>query len=320
MKSFTVGQNDAGQRLDRFVAKAVPLLPESLTQKYIRLKRIKVNGKGSRRDVRLEAGDLIQMYVNDEFFEKPTEDNAYLRIASPRLTVVYEDENIILCDKKAGVLCHSAGQWDVDTLINNIKAYLYGKKEWDPRAENSFAPSLCNRIDRNTAGIVIAAKNAAALRIMDEKIRLREIEKLYLAAVHGTMRPESGTLTGYLFKDARENRVYVYDEPRKGALTAVTGYRTLARAGGDSLLECRLLTGRTHQIRAQLSHAGHPLLGDGKYGRDKDREGQQLCSYKLKFSFRTPAGELEYLNGREFRAAWPDFAARFFPEEASLRK
>ncbi|MBQ3951282.1 MAG: RluA family pseudouridine synthase [Oscillospiraceae bacterium] len=311
MKTLKIGKNDAGQRLDRFVSKAVPLLPESLLQKYIRLKRIKLNGKGSKRDVRVSEGDVLELYINDEFFEKPTEDNAYLRLSTPRLDIVYEDENIILCDKKAGVLCHSAGEWDVNTLISNIKAYLYQKGEWKPREEHSFAPALANRIDRNTQGIVIAAKTAEALRILDEKIRAREIDKRYLAAIHGVMEPKNGTLTGYIFKDAKNNRVYVSDEPKKGAKSAATRYRTLAVKDGKSLVECELLTGRTHQIRAQFSHAGHPLVGDGKYGRDRDGEGQQLCSYKLVFSFKTDAGALNYLLNKEFTVETPNFASFF---------
>ena len=171
MKEFVIGKNDAGQRLDRFVGKTVPLLPDSLLQKYIRLKRIKLNGKGSKRDTRLLEGDCVQLYINDEFFEKPREENSYLKVGKPRVTIVYEDENILLADKKPGVLCHSAGQWDYNTLIANIQAYLAQKGEWHPGEENAFAPALCNRIDRNTGGIVIAAKNAEALRIINEKIK-----------------------------------------------------------------------------------------------------------------------------------------------------
>ena len=182
-----------------------------------------------------------------------------------------------------------------------------------------FAPALCNRIDRNTGGIVIAAKTAEALRIMDEKVKLREMEKTYLCAVLGTPKPAAGRLEGYLFKDAKKNQVYVYDQPRTGAKTAVTEYRTLASVNGLSLLECRLITGRTHQIRAQLSHAGWPLLGDGKYGRERTNRtygetGQALCSWKLKFDFATPAGALEYLNGKEFRTPPPDFVKKYFPK------
>ena len=209
MKEIQIRKNDAGQRLDRFVGKAVPLLPESLLQKYIRLKRIKRNGKGAKRDVRLVEGDVLQLYINDEFFERPTEENAWLKIATPRLDIVYEDENILLADKKPGVLCHSAGEWSWDTLISNIQAYLRQSGEWDPKAENAFTPALCNRIDRNTGGIVIAAKNAEALRIMDEKVKNREIEKKYLAVVHGTPKKQSDTLEGFLKKNEEKNRNFI---------------------------------------------------------------------------------------------------------------
>lgn len=206
MKELTVKKNDAGQRLDRFVGKAVPLLPEALLQKYIRIKRIKLNGKGAKRDVRLAEGDTLQLYINDEFFEKPREENSYLKVGTPRLDIVYEDENILLADKKPGVLCHSAGVWDYNTLIANIKAYMAQKGEWRPKEENSFAPALCNRIDRNTGGIVIAAKNAEALRILNDKIKDREIEKYYLCAVQGRPKPPQGRLENYLFKDAGKIR------------------------------------------------------------------------------------------------------------------
>ena len=318
MKELTVGKNDAGQRLDRFVGKAVPLLPESLLQKYIRLKRIKLNGKGSKRDVRVAEGDVLSLYINDEFFEKPTERNSYLKVGTPRLDVVYEDGNILLADKKPGVLCHSAGEWDYNTLIANIQAYAYQKGEWRPREENAFAPALCNRIDRNTGGIVIAAKNAEALRIMNEKIKEREIEKYYLCVVRGRPKPAEGALRGYIFKDAAKNRVYVRSKPEPGAKEAVTYYKTLASANGLSLVECRLGTGRTHQIRAQMAAAGTPLLGDGKYGdgrrnRAADESGQLLYSYRIDFDFKTDAGELNYLKGASFKVAKVGFVDKYFP-------
>ena len=169
MREFTIGKNDAGQRLDRFVAKNLPLLPPALLQKYIRLKRIKVNGKGSKRDVRLNAGDILQLYIND-----------FLTLFKPQLDIVYEDENLMLLNKRPGLVVHADETEKVNTLINHIQAYLYQKREWNPRWENAFAPALCNRIDRNTGGIVIAAKNAETLRILNEKIRDHEIEKSYL--------------------------------------------------------------------------------------------------------------------------------------------
>ena len=324
MKEFSVNRNDAGQRLDRFVGKTVPLLPSSLLQKYIRLKRIKVNGKGFPRDGKLKEGDLVQMYVNDEFFEKPSEENAYLRISSPRLDIVYEDENVLLLNKEAGVLCHADGGWSYDTLIARVQAYLYARGEWKPKEENAFAPALCNRIDRNTQGIVLAAKNAEALRILNEKIRCREIEKSYLTVVCGRPDPPSGTIESFLFKDASQNRVIVKRQREPGAKTAVTEYETLASRSGLSLLRCRLITGRTHQIRAQLASIGVPLLGDGKYGREKDNrkygeKGQLLCSYRLDMAFETDAGALNYLKGKSFRLQRIGFVEEYFPGFSVVR-
>lgn len=318
MKELTVGKNDAGQRLDRFVAKAVPLLPASLLQKYIRLKRIKVDGKGAKRDTRLLEGNVLQLYINDEFFDKPRAENAYLTVSVPKLHIVYEDENLLLVDKRPGQAVHPHdGAEYGKTLIDHIQAYLYAKGEWRPREEKSFAPALCNRIDRNTGGIVIAAKTAEALRILNQKIKDRELDKRYLCIVEGKLKPEAGELKGYLFKDAAKNRVYVTRESQPGAKTCVTKYRTLAARQGLSLVECELVTGRTHQIRAQMAAAGHPLLGDGKYGkldRASGRKYQALYSYKLTFTFATDAGCLSYLNGKTFQVEDVDFVREWFPE------
>ena len=317
MKEFTIGKNDAGQRLDRWLAKTLPLLPAPLAQKYIRLKRVKVNGKGSKRDVRLNLGDVLQLYINDEFFDKPSEENAYLTVAAPKLNIVYEDDHILLVDKRPGLAVHPHDGAEYGrTLIDHIQAYLYQKKEWRPREENAFTPALCNRIDRNTGGIVIAAKTAEALRVMNQKIKDREMDKRYLAIVEGTPKPREGSLKGYLFKDEKKNRVFVTDTPQPGSKSCQTNYKVLTSANGLSLVECELITGRTHQIRAQFAHAGHPLLGDGKYGKlDKrfDRNYQALYSYKLTFTFTTDAGSLEPLNGKSFQVDKVDFVEEYFP-------
>ncbi len=317
MKELTIGKNDAGQRLDRFIGKAVPLLPASLMQKYIRRKRIKHNGRRAQRDARLCEGDVLQLYIGDEFFETPKAENAYLRVSAPKLSIVYEDEQLLLVDKRPGLAVHPHdGAEYGKTLIDHIQAYLYGKGEWNPRQGRSFAPALCNRIDRNTGGIVIAAKTADALRIMNQKIKDRELEKYYLAIVHGSPKPKQGTLEGYLFKDSVKNRVYVTQKPQPGAKTCATRYRTLESRNGLSLVECELITGRTHQIRAQFAHAGHPLLGDGKYGKlDKrfDRNYQALYSYRLQFSFTTDGGVLSYLNGKSFQVPSVEFVEEYFP-------
>ena len=318
MKEFTIGANDAGQRLDRFLTKAVPLLPASLAQKYIRLKRIKLGGARVQRDTRLQEGDVLQLYINDEFFDKPREDNAFLTVAAPKLNIVYEDEQVLLVDKRPGIAVHPHDGAEYGrTLIDHIQAYLYQKREWNPRGENAFTPALCNRIDRNTGGIVIAAKTAEALRVLNQKIKDRELDKRYLAIVEGVPKPKEGSLKGYLFKDAKKNRVFVTDTPQAGAKSCQTNYRVLTSAKGLSLVECELITGRTHQIRAQFAHAGHPLLGDGKYGKlDKrfDRNYQALYSYKLTFDFVTDAGALAHLNGKSFRVSDVDFVKEYFPD------
>ena len=230
MREFTIGKNDAGQRLDRFVARNLPLLPPALLQKYIRLKRIKVNGKGSKRDTRLCVGDILQLYINDEFFDKPTEENLFLSVFRPQLNLVYEDENLLLVDKRPGMVVHADETEKVNTLINHIQAYLYQKKEWNPKWENAFAPALCNRIDRNTGGIVIAA------------IKNHELEKSYLCVTVGRPRPAEGRVEGFLRKDEAKKEVTFFDHPIPGGKTAVTLYRTLESRGELSMVECRLLT------------------------------------------------------------------------------
>lgn len=318
MKELSIGKNDEGQRLDRFVSKSVPLLPASLLQKYIRLKRIKINGKRAERDTRLHLGDTVQLYINDEFFDTPKQENAYLTVNAPKLNIVYEDENILLVDKKPGQAVHPYdGSEYGKTLIDHIQAYLYAKREWRPREENAFTPALCNRIDRNTGGIVIAAKNAETLRIINEKIRDREIDKRYLCITLGAPKPPEGEISCFLLKDEKKKQVAVYHRPVPGGKTAVTRYRTLERRGELSLLEIELLTGRTHQIRATMANLGCPLLGDGKYGsgaknRQYGETRQALYSYQLTFDFPTDAGILNYLKGRSFRVEQVPFREKYF--------
>jgi len=312
MRSFTINKNDSGQRLDKFLTKAIPALPQSLLYKYIRIKRVKLNGR--RADIKsvLSEGDVLDCYINDEFFTKDESAPAFMS-APGSVDIVYEDDNIALLNKPAGLLVHEDDSGTADTLINRFIRRQYENGDYDPKTENSFAPALCNRIDRNTCGIVIAAKNAESLRILNEKIKNRELEKKYLCLVRGELTPPVGTLKGYILKDEKTNTVELFDHPVPGARTAVTAYRTLSLHKNISLVEANLLTGRTHQIRAQFAGAGHPLLGDTKYGRE-DGSGinwQALCSYKLTFHFQSPAGALEYLNGRSFSVGGAWFLDRF---------
>ncbi len=305
MRELKIGRNDAGQRLDKFITKTLGL-PMSLLYKSIRLKKIKVNRKRAENGTILCEGDAVQCFLADEFFEKRVSKSSFESI-TVHLDIIYEDENIMLLNKRPGVSVHEDEDGSTNTLITHVQAYLYSKGEYDPEGEQSFAPALCNRIDRNTGGIVIAAKNAEALRVMNLKIKRREIDKFYLAAVHGNPTPASATLRGYLIKDEKNNIVRVYDKNQpRGAKEIITKYKVIARGEGSSLLEVELLTGRTHQIRAHMAHIGHPLIGDGKYGVNREDRArgykyQALYSYKLRFSFSDEETTvLDYLNGREF--------------------
>lgn len=307
MKSFEIKANDAGQRLDKFIRKGMPNLPQSLMYKYIRKKRIKVNNKRAEISTILQVGDVVDMYINDEFFVKP--ETRYDFTGAPsKLDILYEDENIMLLDKKAGLLCHPDDREYVDTLITRIKKYLYEKGEYKPDEENSFTPALVNRIDRNTGGIVIAAKNAESLRIMNAQMKQRtNLKKFYLCVCHGIMERDSGLLEGYLLKDEKKNNVKILKHPCEGAKEIRTKYKVLGRDYDKqlSLVEVELMTGRTHQIRAHFASIGHPLLGDGKYGTNKLNKDfgyrkQCLYSYKLVFMFDESAGILSYLRSREF--------------------
>lgn len=316
MREITVNKNDSGQRLDKFLTKLLPSMPQSMLYKSLRKKCVRINGKhvtdGSKK---LECGDVLALYLKDEFFEKNDENTAFLHI-TPNINIIYEDENIMLLDKQPGMSVHTDDTGDTNTLIAHVQAYLYRKGEYNPSDENTFAPALCNRIDRNTGGIVIAAKNAESLRIMNQKIKDREIKKKYLCIVCGILEKKSGELDGYLFKDEKQKRVYVKSVSEKGSKTIITRYRVISEKDGMSLVEVDLVTGRTHQIRAHFASIGHPLLGDGKYGSNKINKAhrmkyQALYSYSLDFRFTTAGGALGYLDGKHFEVENVPFANGF---------
>lgn len=305
MKKISVNKNDAGNRLDKFINKCFPNIPYSLLYKYIRKKRIKVNGKKEEISYRLKENDILELYINDELLEKSNKSSDF-KAASEDIEILYEDDNIMIINKKAGLIVHPDDDIKVDCLVNRIKNYLFKKGEFNPENENSFAPALVNRIDRNTSGIVIAAKNAESLRILNLKMKERELHKKYICILCGTLKKDSEILKAFLDKNSSENKVYISDKMKnKNYKTILTKYSVIDKSKKFTLAEIELLTGRTHQIRAHMAYLGYPLLGDGKYGvnrinREMGYKYQALCAYKLKFDFKDKDNLLGYLDGKEF--------------------
>ncbi len=305
MRTIEIKENDGGQRLDKYLSKRFKAMPKSLMYKYIRTKYIKLNGKKCDKSDFIKAGDVLTLYIKDEFFEQSAEKNYEFLKAPDKLEIIYEDENIIILDKKPGLIVHQDKSYHFDCLVMRVLHYLYKKEEYDPESEKSFTPALVNRIDRNTGGIVIAAKNAESLRILNAKIKSREVEKYYLALLSGCPKKESGILRDHLVKNNSTNTVRVTKKPVEGSKEIITEYRIVEKRDKTSLAEIKLHTGRTHQIRAHMASIGCPLAGDSKYGKGKkgfvnDRKYQALYAYKIKFAFTSDAGRLSYLNGKEF--------------------
>lgn len=314
MREFKINKNDSGQRIDKFLHKAVPKLPSSLIYKYIRLKRIKLNGKRCHNNDFLEENDVISLYINDEFFEneKIREKNFFDKIMAVP-DIVYEDDNIIIVYKPVGIAVHSGSENEKENLVDVIKAYMYRKGEYDPEEEKSFSPAVCNRLDKNTTGLVIAAKNAAALREINRNIREHRIHKKYFCLCTGKFSDNHSIETAY-HKKNQHNLVSIRKDKEEGYKKIITEYSVVKEDKGILLVEVNLITGRTHQIRAHLAFLGAPVLGDGKYGNVSlnKRYGvfyQQLCAYALEFDTEENS-MFGYLKGRIFKSPKTGFNAK----------
>ena len=315
MKSFTAGPNENGVRLSRFVEGVTKDMPRSMMYKAFRNKRIKVNGKRAEPDTRLSAGDLIELYINDEFFPvgKPTAKTAKPPRRQPPVTVVYEDKNFAVLYKPAHLLCHSDRTGDAN-LVDAFTQYLTQKGEYDPHGENRFKPGICNRLDRGTEGLVLAAKSYAALRDLNAIIRDDMMKKEYLTITVGA--PPQGRFVAWLQHSEKNNKVRIHARESEGYKQIITEVTVIRQAGPFALCRIGLITGRTHQIRAHLAYLGHPVLGDIKYGNHKmnERTGlktQALCAQRLTFGRIPEENTLQYLSGRVIKLNDPEIVKTY---------
>lgn len=323
MKEFIIGSNDSGQRLDKFMRKAAPGLPSGMLYKFLRTKKIKVNRKRAEGSQMLNENDVVACYINDDFF--PDEGSTHKKTgkhsfadAPPEINAVYEDENLLIVYKPQGIVVHDDDHNTSDTLIARVLHYLYIKGSYDPDSEQSFTPALCNRLDRNTSGLVIAAKNAASLREMNRLIREDRIHKSYLCITVSPPPKKQDTIRAYHMKPQNGKTVKISSRKLDGYKEIITGYNVLSRNEKLCLVKIDLITGRTHQIRAHMAFVGAPLLGDDKYGkqdinRKYNAKYQQLCAYRLAFEPEKDSS-LAYLSGKRFTCELPLFVKRFFPD------
>lgn len=278
MKQIDILKNDADQRLDKFLLKTFPKLSKSMMYKAIRNKKIKVNRKRCTFDQILSVGDSILLFLPPDMLDQKQRDVEFI---SSNLDVVYEDDNLLIVNKPKGLLSQSDTKGAQDTLVSRIQGYLHQKNEYDPSSAQSFAPTICHRLDRNTSGLVIAAKNAASLRTINEAIAQRKIHKYYMAYVSGRLNKKQFSIHKYMKKD---NTIALVSNIKKDTYhPASMDVRVVEHDETNTWIEVKLHTGRFHQIRALMSHIGYPLVGDTKYGyRGKDKN-LRLIAYKLEF-------------------------------------
>lgn len=291
MIEYIIGRNSSQIRADRFLLKATTA-PSSLIYKAFRKKDVKINGKWIKEDYVLSEGDVLRIYIKEDF--RKEREAVKTELTAP---ILYEDENIIIFNKPAALPCQPDAKHPTGTLSDMLKSYLTQKGEYNPQTESSFSPALCNRLDTNTSGLVIGAKNAESLRDMNEQIRLRNVRKYYLCRLENIPAEKSAFVNTHIIKEETTNTSRISDEGKEISME----YIVVEEKGGTALTQVLLHTGRSHQIRAYFSSIGCPLVGDKKYGA-KSGGGQALIAHKIVFSFPNEYnGILSYLKGQQIQ-------------------
>ena len=327
MKEIRIGENESGQRLDKFLLKYMSRAPKSFIYKMLRKKNITLNGKKAPGNEQLRQGDAVKLFLSDDTIGKFSETRT-AGYAETELDILYEDKHTIFINKPAGMLSQKAAAEDV-SLVEHLIAYLLKTGQISEEALATFRPSVCNRLDRNTSGIVAAGKSLAALQQLSAMFRERSLKKYYLCLVHGRVT-EARRISGFLSKDERTNRVRVQRagerrSPQKEEARIETEYCPLRSGDGVTLLEVHLITGKTHQIRAHLAAEGHPIIGDYKYGmrsvNDSFKKEYGLSTQLLhscRLCFPECTGALSNLSGREITAPVPDLFRRICREKGVM--
>lgn len=306
MKEITINALNQNQRLDKYIMKLLNTAPKSLVYKLLRKKKIKLNGKRAEGNELLREGDVIRIYLGSDTLEGMAAEKELPRVPN-ELNIIFEDENILACSKPAGLLSHGQNK-NEDSLISRIWLYLNKKGEYDTGKNSDFTPALCNRLDRNTSGLVLCGKNLPALQELNRIMAENRGDKLYLALVEGRL-DTSGVLEGYHIKNPKTNEARITQKAEIGGKPVRTEYEPLTFLSGCTLLRIKLISGKSHQIRAHMQSIGHPLAGDPKYG-DKRINALFKEKYGLKsqllhserFVFTEPEGVLAYLKGKELTA------------------
>ncbi len=298
MKTIKINKNDTEIRLDRWLKKVLPNKTMSFIYQALRTNKIKVNGKKTKFDYKLQENDVVVFYFE---FENKADDISFLNCKC-KIDIVYEDKNLLIVNKPTNLLISDLEKNKSETLINCAKKYLYETGQWDYKKENIFSPYLLHRLDYNTMGLVMVAKNHNTLTFLNEKIRNREVDKSYICAVHGKLIKNECLLEAFWFKDSKKNQVYISSQPAPNKSIIKTQYKVLNynKKQDISILSVKLVTGKTHQIRAHFNFIGHPLVGEKKYISKEfsdNKKHQILLSYKIFFNFKQ-SGEFEYLSNK----------------------